>query len=147
MLSRIKIVDNTAFVKINRLHKITLEGIRRGFLEVGPIINRTMIDRIFNPNKTGRVYTINGQLHQASAPGESPALLTGNLADSVAYEVSGPYQLTVGVTEQAPYAKWLEGFVVNRIKPRPFILPSVLSNEREIIQSVEKGIQRQWNKK
>lgn len=140
-----KIVDNTAFVMISKASHNIPEGCRRGLLEVGPIINRTMINRIINPPKTGKVYKIGGHLHQASAPGESPANLSGRLADSVAYKVAGPHELIVGA--EAPYAKWLEGFIRNRIAPRPFIRPSVESNAREIVQSVEKHVLIQMVKK
>lgn len=142
-----RIVDNTAFVYIDKMNFNFPEGIRRGLFEAGPIIQRTMIKRIIDPPKTGKLYFIHGQVHRASAPGESPANLTGNLAKSTAYEVSGSSQLTVGVTYQAPYAQWLEGFVVNRIAPRPFIRPAIESNEREIVQSIEKHVLIQMSKK
>jgi hypothetical protein len=75
-----KIVNNRAFVKIQKAYHSVPEGCRLALIEVGPIINRTMINRIYNPAKSGKTYMIDGQLHQASAPGESPAMLTGELA-------------------------------------------------------------------
>jgi hypothetical protein len=66
------------------------------------------------------------------------------LADSVAYLVAGPHELIVGAN--APYAKWLEGFIENRIAPRPFIRPSVESNAREIVQSIERNVLKQLGK-
>ncbi len=140
----LKIVNNTAFILMDRAVIKCKEGVRRGLLAVGPEIKREVVRLIKDPPKTGRFYVINGQLHQASAPGEAPADLTGNLADSVNFRMRGSDTLVIGDrADFAPYAKWLEGFVPNRIKPRPHLVPAVRNKGREIEQAIELGVRLQ----
>ena len=87
-------------------------------------IERTAILRIQLPPKTGRRYRRGrGRYHQASAPGESPATDTGNLAGSIR-TVQGTRRHTAVVTVGAEYAARLE-FGDGRVAPRPFLGPAV----------------------
>lgn len=143
-----KIVDNTAFLVMDKAVMNTQEGIRRGLLAVGPEIEREVVRRIKSPPKTGRLYFIGGQIHQASAPGESPANLTGTLAESVASEVSSPTILTIGDRENiASYGGYMEfGTRDGRIAPRPHLKPAALSKAREVEQAILLGVQRELSK-
>ena len=58
--------------------------------------------------------------HVASAPGESPAIDTGFLANSIQVEADG---LTASVGTNAEYAEHLE-FGTSRMEPRPFFGPA-----------------------
>ena len=60
--------------------------------------------------------------HQASAPGEAPALDTGFLANSLTAEVTGPASAIVYTN--AEYAQELE-FGGSHLAPRPFLQPAV----------------------
>lgn len=77
--------------------------------------------------KTGRIYTTpEGKEHQASAPGESPAIDTGLLA-TIQTEADGPNAWATYTT--AEYAAALEyGAPTQGILPRPFFTPAA---ERE----------------
>lgn len=65
----------------------------------------------YNPRRT----------HQASAPGQSPMSDTGRLASSVETYVSG---LEGWVFTRVEYGAYQE-FGTSRIKPRPWLLPSI----------------------
>ncbi|MFZ6028037.1 MAG: hypothetical protein ACOYYS_10005 [Chloroflexota bacterium] len=72
--------------------------------------------------KTGQVYLRRGKSHQASAPGEMPAVDTGNLTNSVQVERM-PDGVSTAVYTAAEYAEVLE-FGGVRIRPRPFMTPA-----------------------
>jgi hypothetical protein len=68
--------------------------------------------------KSGRVYKIGkNRTHQASAPGQAPAVLTGTLRSSITVGRVNDYEYIVSIA--APYGKILE-FVKNR----PFAIPA-----------------------
>lgn len=74
--------------------------------------------------KSGRIYKRGkgGKTHQASAPGEAPAIDTGNLVNSMAIEkVSEAVYMVSAGTE---YAQALE-FGSKRMAARPFLGPAV----------------------
>lgn len=78
----------------------------------------------FQEAKSGRVYIRDGRVHQASAPGESPAVDTEALINSV--KVSRPTAgrvIRVEVSENVPYAAGLE-LGTSRIAPRPHMVPA-----------------------
>lgn len=85
--------------------------------------------------KSGIIYQRGGKAHQASAPGEPPAIDTGNLVNSVFSEKSGPGQAVVGAS--AEYAEYLE-FGTSKMAARPFLRPA-LEKVREFFTS---GIER-----
>ena len=76
--------------------------------------------------KTGRIYDVGGVAeHQASAPGEAPAIDTGLLA-AIHTEPDGAAWVTYTTAE---YGAALEyGSVGQNILPRPFFIPAT---ERE----------------
>jgi len=65
-------------------------------------------------SRSGRMYGS----HQASAPGEPPARLSGNLAKSIKIQRVNQYATAVRVTEE--YAIFLE-YGTGKIEPRPFM--------------------------
>ncbi len=81
----VKLMKNIA-----RLAKDTKEGIRRANYLIGRELVKDAQLRILKGKKTGIVYrrrTLSGRLisHQASAPGESPANMTGSLRPLVSF--------------------------------------------------------------
>lgn len=77
--------------------------------------------------KSGRIYSIGGVDHQASAPGESPAIETGNLLSGIQTEADGATRWVVYTT--ASYSVELEyGAPARNLMPRPFFVPAA---ERE----------------
>lgn len=116
------IVMKTALVRFERIIKETLSGVRTG--------------RTYIVSKTGKV-------HIASAPGEPPAVLEGNLRNSVGHsepqawgwEIRGEVGVGLGqppkgddVDPAKSYARRLElGGVDSRgvmIEPRPYMAPA-----------------------
>jgi HK97 gp10 family phage protein len=84
---------------------------------------------------TGRIYRRGTTaIHQASAPGEPPAVDTGNLRNSVGSEVLGN---VVRVGAAADYAAGLE-FGTDRVAARPWLRPA-FAEVREQLQAVVIG--------
>ncbi len=73
--------------------------------------------------KHGEVYLVQGGIeHQASAPGEAPAMDTGNLVNSIQVEMTGPAAAVVYTNVE--YALYLEFGTID-MEPRPFLQPAV----------------------
>lgn len=84
------------------------------------------VDTSFTQEKHGRTYIVGGTAehpieHTASAPGEAPAVDTGNLMNSVSHTMTGT---TVGeVAVGAEYGAFLE-LGTSRMAPRPYLGPA-----------------------
>lgn len=81
----------------------------------------------FGGAKSGRIYRRpHGGSYQASAPGQPPAIRTGNLLRSISQpKVGKSGHFLVGVLEiAAPYTGFLE-HGTSRMSPRPFIAPAI----------------------
>lgn len=105
-------------ITINRFGNVPLTtGLRKS----GIFIRRELVKALTTGKRTGRIYRINGRNHQASAPGEIPAKLSGRLAKSVGYTVATK-RLTIG--EGMFYAKFLE-YGTSRMQPRPHLAVTV----------------------
>ncbi len=90
--------------------------------------------------KTGRIYNIRGIEHQASAPGEAPAILSGTLQRSIFYNARGHLQLVYGAT--APYAAYLEdGTTI--MEARPSLKRTIHEKRKETIN----GLRAAWSKR
>lgn len=119
------------------------------------------VKKTLTGTRTGRTYRVSkrGRLHIASAPGEPPAVLFGNLRNSVGHSkkptwdghaVSGEFGVGLGAKprggRQDPgttYARILEyGGVANRsrIAPRPYLEPTVIRIDDQISQMMEQSI-------
>lgn len=72
--------------------------------------------------KSGMLYARGSRLHQASAPGEAPAVDYGVLANSIQV-TADPGGLTAFVHTNTEYAPMLE-FGSLRVLPRPFLGPA-----------------------
>lgn len=73
-------------------------------------------------SKSGIVYMRGGRSHQASAPGEPPAVDTGFLINSIQTDVKSDAEATITIA--AEYAEALE-FGTSKIEPRPFVRPAI----------------------
>ncbi len=72
--------------------------------------------------------------HQASAPGEAPAIDTGFLVNSIRMEPAG--DLTAYVNVGADYGPHLEYGTVH-MAARPFLLPAMTSEEPAFVRRME----------
>lgn len=107
--------------------------------------------------KSGRVYRIGRRrraggsapkrrvkprLHRASAPGESPARLTGNLANAIKTRRTGASTYEVYVMQSAArYAIPLEfGAPRRRLAPRPFMRPALEAVRKPFVAAIEREL-------
>jgi HK97 gp10 family phage protein len=71
--------------------------------------------------KSGRIYMSHGRPHQASAPGQAPAVDVGTLIGSLEVDKSGPYEAYCYT--RLDYAEYLEDGTRHML-PRPFMRPA-----------------------
>jgi hypothetical protein len=109
--------------------------------ETAKEVQRREIERIVGGSKTGRVYTSGPEPlpHQASAPGESPANWTGELASSIVAQQVGPMEWDVETTSE--HAAPLEFGSVKNGGARPFVLPTAEEMKPVFIERVKAGVQ------
>jgi len=109
---------------------------------VQAIIDKTAMDvqrfaiELMQMPKSGRTYKRGSKSHQASAPGEAPAIDTGNLANSI--QVKHPKKLlaTVGPGD-VEYAVPLEfGSENGKLMARPFMGPAAEKARPNFIQAL-----------
>ncbi len=114
---------------IDQAPRLTHRAIRRGLYDIGGEAAQDMERRLSTGARTGRLYQLAGAVrrrarkavHRASAAGEFPAKLTGDLARSSDYRVRAAAELEVGVG--MPYGPHLE-FGTRYMDRRPFIEPT-----------------------
>jgi HK97 gp10 family phage protein len=107
-------------------------AITNAFYQHGAAVEALARKRILQPPKTGQYYYIAElkRLHRASAPGQYPANMLGNLQKSLNYNV-GPMQMEFGAnTDYAPY---LELGTASMAK-RPFLEPSTRQTQGDMQQ-------------
>lgn len=125
------------------------------FGEIGPktrrllrqVADKTAFDiearakvRIQSPPKTGRIYKRKGGVtHQASAPGQSPATDTGNLASSIFTTSETGETIRSEVAVGAEYGAALE-FGGARVAARPYLAPSVEDARRPFERAVAAAV-------
>lgn len=102
-------------------------------------IRNTIIESMKREKKTGKYYKRGKRgKHQASAPGEAPAVDSGELIARIIFDTK-KLEVEVGVEAGAPYAEFLE-FGTSKMKARPFLAPAILKHEQAIIDSVGDGV-------
>lgn len=124
--------------RIKRSGRHVRDGIRSGYFRLGQDLRSEGRRLVREPPKTGRVYRIRGRLHQASAPGQPPANLTGLLQRSIDFEQRGWDQMLFGA--RAEYAPYLE-LGTSRIDPRPFLRPAVSAMNRNGRRHLEREVE------
>ena len=147
---KIEFTDKDSSIRFDELRnssmfkKATRKGITNAFYKIGKDLKQDVVRDIKTGAKTGKVYSvqINGvkRLHRASAPGEVPANLTGALANSIGYDVSGSsYKMEYFADTE--YAAWLEDGTRN-LKPRPYLIATIDANEENTVEHFETEITR-----
>jgi hypothetical protein len=152
-------------LKLKNLSTLTRTAIRKTFYDVGKTLVADAKREIDTQPKHGRIYKkyfgVKGRLkrprlHVASAPGEAPAVITGNLRKSIDFTV-GNMSMTFGVDTtrfKVKYGKYLEygdlltfsGQGSPNIKPRPFISASYRKNaeniHRKFINAIDEAMKK-----
>lgn len=111
----------------------THKALNDAWNNAGDIVSKELVRILTTGPRTGRVYTIRGRKHQASAPGEAPAKLSGALANSVGYKVTSWHTMQVGEDEE--YAKFLEDGT-GRMRPRPHLTVAVGLNKVRVMDEL-----------
>jgi HK97 gp10 family phage protein len=88
---------------------------------------------------TGAIYTRRGRSHQASAPGETPAVDMGILVNSISTELesSSATDAWAQVGTDKEYGEFLE-FGTSKMAPRPFMRPGFDNNVTKIEDTIRK---------
>ncbi len=108
--------------------------------EAAELVSETMdhivenVETAMELPKFGNVY---GN-HQASEPGEPPAIDTGDLVDSARKSMESP---TSGVIEYTSHAAAMEYGTVH-VEPRPFLRPAVDSERPRFRRAVQKMLRK-----
>jgi|GEM_PF-1576060 len=118
-------------------------------LAAGVIKIRNTIIESMREKKHGIIYKRGKKSHQASAPGEAPAVDTGEGLRSVMFDVR-KMEVEIGTAGGAPYLAMLEGGTVkifgegtiinDLIEPRPWLGPAVEKHHKEIIRRVGESV-------
>ena len=99
---------------------------------IGAETTREAVQLIENPPKTGVKYS--NLPNRSSAPDEAPAKQSGDLADSMGFQMQGAFKVQVGATAVsdagAPYPLFLEDGT-SKMAPRPFLLKAVNNKARD----------------
>lgn len=108
----------------------TIAGLDRG----GKAVAAEAVSLITSGAKTGRVYTRDGVKHQASAPGESPAGDTGDLAGKIGTSIDEG-ALVETIEFYSAHARPLE-YGTAKMAPRPFARVAVVNKRGEITADI-----------
>lgn len=98
--------NQRVFIGLDRITRKHKKAIRDSSFDIGRKSRKDTRRNILTGRKTGVTYNVSGKVHQASAPGESPANMTRKLARSVDYDVRGHKQVEFGYKEL--YGEFLE---------------------------------------
>lgn len=141
-------LNKVAYKSLRQIEERTRSGIRKAWYELGKDLKQESKRLITEPPKTGRIYRIRRKgktvIHQASAPGESPANLTGALKKSVNYNVSSTSELVFGANTK--YARRLE-LGDSKIKKRPYLKRAIDEKEGEAYTHLCSNIEKELCRK
>jgi len=130
----IKFDDKEVYNHILNIDNATRRGIRQGFFQFGKSLVKTASRQVLKKPKGGRTYLIRrGRVkrrHVASAPGESPANLSGSYRRSLGFKIKGSDSMEFGAgNSEVPYAKFLERGT-SKMAPRPGLGNAIKSEQK-----------------
>lgn len=156
--------NERVFAQVTLLQSLTRTSIRQAFYAIGKDLKDTSQELILSGPKTGRIYKKSAKIftiknaqggsyrystgvrnnHQASAPGQAPANLSGNLRKSIGYDIRGGEQLEFGSRNMVPmggkadqnvaaYARRLE-LGDSKMGARPYLRPAFAANQANITE-------------
>ncbi len=129
--------NKVIYKKIANIKKDMEKAINLAFLNIADLWKQQVdFDLNDKASKTGTIYLVESPtgetfLHQASAPGEAPATMFGNLERSIRTEIGGQdmLKLQAGNQTNAPYAEKLE--LGLGIAERPYMIKAIHDIERD----------------
>lgn len=133
-------LDTLGEEELRRLRAPAEAGVTRAGMHLMNAVKRTL-----SGSRSGRFYRVSrkGRLHQASAPGEPPAVLFGKLRQSIATSKAqwDGWSVEVEVGTNVPYARRMEWGGVDRrgvrILPRPYFGPTALKEQDALDRILE----------
>jgi hypothetical protein len=120
-------VNASVYLKINKDEFLKLLDEANMITEMAADkMAKEMKKSILSGAKSGRQYYVNGARHTASAPGQPPANVTGELVRSIKV-TKERNKSTINISKN--YAIFLE-FGTSKMRPRPFIIPAFLKTKK-----------------
>lgn len=139
--------NRRVFIQIRDIERRYQQSIRMAFYKIGKELTKEARRSIIQGPKTGRVYRVTGRKrrHRASAPGEAPANLFGNLQKSIGFIVKGSRDMEFGAGNQdVLYARRLE-LGDDKIKQRSYLLRAINEKEKDTDRFFENELTRNLN--
>jgi len=134
MTTVVKIVRNDVGKLAAGLRNRARAAARKAALDT----KREITDRM-SDSKSGRIYKRSQKIHQASAPGEAPAIDTGLLVNSI--QVTDYGRLGAMVYTNTEYADVLE-LGGRHILPRPYMRPAVEKIAPKFLEATRQLIEK-----
>jgi HK97 gp10 family phage protein len=134
MTTVVKIVRNDVGKLAAGLRNRARAAARKAALDT----KREITDRMSDA-KSGRIYKRGQKIHQASAPGEAPAIDTGLLVNSI--QVTDYGRLGTMVYTNTEYAEVLE-LGGRHILPRPYMRPAVEKIAPKFLEATRQLIEK-----
>lgn len=121
----------------------TRYGIEKAWWLSGRAVHAEFNKQVLAKDKTGRLYIRRDRAgrkrkHRASAPGQTPANMTGKYRKSFDFIVRGEHELAIGAT--AEYAGFLETGT-SRMAKRPGLGNSIRASERDILRNLTREVE------
>lgn len=114
------------------------EAAKNGVADGANLVYDEVLSLVLDTPKSGRLYPFRGGTHQASAPGEPFANMTGNaLIQTQIHEEEGG--LSALVAGHAEYAKWLE-LGSSKMAARPVFRPALANKTDDFVKAVHSEI-------
>ena len=123
-------------LRIPKLIREYPERIEQALKDIGVDVLDEVRKLIRTGKKTGRIYNFRGRKHQASAPWQAPANMTGELAKSSNYAVRNAQEMSIG--ETVNYALFLE-MGTRKMMPRPHLITAIHNRAGSTYQILEKA--------
>lgn len=117
IVAEVKILDNKLPALTAAMRPRASQVVLKTAMDIETTIKQSM-----QGSKGGRKYRRpGGNWHQASTPGDAPAIDTGNLVNSIQVEMKSDIEGVVSTgTDYAPYLE----YGTAHMKKRPFMLPA-----------------------
>lgn len=126
-------------IKVRRFPDALLRECKEAVVDTAFKIRNTIIRGMYDTPKTGRKYRRGGKWHTASSPGNYPAVDSGELVSRIVPPDVRESEVEVGAEAGAPYGIALESGT-EKMKPRPWLQPSLEAHEFELETDIGKAI-------
>ncbi len=111
---------DTLAAKFTRAGREFTQEAQHILVEEGNIIRNNILNEFSRGSKSGIIYKFKSVRHQSSAPGEAPAVRSGELERSVQFDLPTALMLEVGTEGGGAYGEYLEEGT-RKMKPRPWL--------------------------